>query len=122
LFCGAGHLYFLSGIAGAGDVHGGAADEGVRYPQGAGGEGRVRFFTLLSKDFLVLVLVAFVVATPLAGWAMHVWLQNYAYHIGLEWWVFVLAGAMALLIALVTVSFQAIRVAIANPVKSLRTE
>ena len=79
-------------------------------------------FNLLSRDFLVLVLVAFVVATPLAGWAMHVWLQNYAYHIGLEWWVFVLAGAMALLIALVTVSFQAIRVAIANPVKSLRTE
>jgi len=79
-------------------------------------------FSLLSKDFLVLVLVAFVVATPLAGWAMHVWLQNYAYHIGLEWWVFLLAGAMALLIALLTVSFQAIRVAIANPVKSLRTE
>ena len=79
-------------------------------------------FTLLSKDFLVLVLVAFLVAAPLGGWAMHVWLQNYAYHIGLEWWVFVLAGAMALLIALVTVSFQAIRVAIANPVKSLRTE
>ena len=79
-------------------------------------------FNLLSRDFLVLVLVAFVVATPLAGWAMHVWLQNYAYHIGLEWWVFVLAGAMALLIALLTVSFQAIRVAIANPVKSLRTE
>ena len=79
-------------------------------------------FSLLSKDFLVLVLVAFVVATPLAAWAMHVWLQNYAYHIGLEWWVFVLAGAMALLIALVTVSFQAIRVAIANPVRSLRSE
>ena len=79
-------------------------------------------FNLLSRDFLVLVLVAFVVATPLAAWAMHVWLQNYAYHIGLEWWVFVLAGAMALLIALVTVSFQAIRVAIANPVRSLRTE
>jgi hypothetical protein len=79
-------------------------------------------FNLLSRDFLVLVLVAFLVASPLAGWAMHVWLQNYAYHIGLEWWVFLLAGAMALLIALLTVSFQAIRVAIANPVKSLRTE
>jgi hypothetical protein len=79
-------------------------------------------FSLLSKDFLVLVLVAFLVASPLAAWAMHVWLQNYAYHIGLEWWVFLLAGAMALLIALLTVSFQAIRVAIANPVKSLRTE
>jgi putative ABC transport system permease protein len=79
-------------------------------------------FSLLSKDFLVLVLVAFLVASPLAAWAMHVWLQNYAYHIGLEWWVFLLAGALALLIALLTVSFQAIRVAIANPVKSLRTD
>jgi putative ABC transport system permease protein len=79
-------------------------------------------FTLLSKDFLVLVLVAFVVATPLAGWAMHKWLQNFAYQISLQWWVFVMAGAMALMIALATVSFQAIRVAVANPVKSLRTE
>jgi hypothetical protein len=79
-------------------------------------------FTLLSKDFLLLVLVAFVLATPLAAFAMHKWLQNFAYQISLQWWVFVLAGAMALLIALATVSFQAIKVAMANPVKSLRTE
>ena len=79
-------------------------------------------FTLLSKDFLILVGVAFLVATPLAWWAMHAWLQNFAYHIQLEWWVFVLAGVMALLIALLTVSFQAVKVAVANPVKSLRTE
>jgi putative ABC transport system permease protein len=79
-------------------------------------------FTLLSKDFLLLVLVAFVLATPLAGWAMHKWLQNFAYQISLQWWVFVMAGAMAVMIALATVSFQAIRVAVANPVKSLRTE
>jgi hypothetical protein len=79
-------------------------------------------FGLLSKDFLVLVLVAFLVASPLAGLAMYYWLQNFAYHIRLEWWVFLLAGVMALLIALLTVSFQAIKVAIANPVKSLRSE
>ncbi len=79
-------------------------------------------FTLLSKDFLILVGVAFLVATPLAWWAMHSWLQNFAYHIQLEWWVFVLAGVMALLIALLTVSFQAVKVAVANPVKSLRTD
>jgi hypothetical protein len=79
-------------------------------------------FTLLSTDFLVLVLVAFVLAAPLAGWAMHGWLKNYPYRIDLQWWVFVLAGAMALLIALATVSFQAIKVAVANPVRSLRSE
>ncbi len=79
-------------------------------------------FSLLSRDFLLLVLVAFVVASPLAGWAMHKWLEGFEYRIGLHWWVFLVAGAMALLIALVTVSFQAIKVAIANPVKSLRTE
>jgi putative ABC transport system permease protein len=79
-------------------------------------------FSLLSKDFLVLVLIAFLLASPLAGWAMYKWLQNFAYHIQLEWWVFVLAGVLALLIALLTVSFQAIKVAVANPIKSLRTE
>jgi putative ABC transport system permease protein len=79
-------------------------------------------FALLSKDFLILVLVAFVLASPLAGWAMHKWLQDFAYRIDLQWWVFGMAGALALLIALATVSFQAIKVALANPVKSLRTE
>ena len=79
-------------------------------------------FALLSKDFLALVLVAFLLATPLAWWAMNEWLKNFAYHIPLQWWVFVLAGALALLIALLTVSFQAFKVAVANPVKSLRTE
>ena len=66
--------------------------------------------------------MAFVLASPLAGWAMHKWLQDFAYQIDLQWWVFGMAGAMALLIALATVSFQAIKVALANPVKSLRTE
>jgi putative ABC transport system permease protein len=79
-------------------------------------------FTLLSKDFIVLVGIAFLVASPLAWWAMNEWLKNFAYHIALQWWVFLLAGLLALLIALITVSFQAIRVATANPVVSLRSE
>ena len=79
-------------------------------------------FTLLSKDFLILVLIAFLFASPLAWWGMHIWLQNFAYHIDLEWWVFLLAGTLALVIALLTVSIQALKAAVANPVKSLRSE
>jgi putative ABC transport system permease protein len=78
--------------------------------------------SLLSKDFLKLVLIANGIAFPVAWWATNKWLQEYAYHIDIEWWVFVLSGAAALLIAIVTVSYQAIRAAMGNPVKSLRTE
>ncbi len=77
---------------------------------------------LLSKDFLRLVFISAVVAFPLSWWFMHKWLQNYEYRITISWWVFVIAGVLALLIALITISFQSIRAAIANPVKSLRTE
>ncbi|MEP7373248.1 MAG: ABC transporter permease [Chitinophagaceae bacterium] len=78
--------------------------------------------TLLSKDFLKLVMVSFVIAAPVAYWAMHTWLQNFPYRITIQWWVFALAGLSAIFIALFTVSFQAIKAAIVNPVKSLRTE
>jgi putative ABC transport system permease protein len=78
--------------------------------------------TLLSRDFLKLVLIANLIAWPLAWWAIHVWLQGYAYRIPVSWWVFLLAGFAAVGIALVTVSFQAFRAAVANPVKSLRSE
>jgi putative ABC transport system permease protein len=78
--------------------------------------------SLLSKDFLKLVLIANGIAFPVAWWATNKWLQEYAYHIDIEWWVFALSGAAALLIAIVTVSYQAIRAAMGNPVKSLRTE
>jgi ABC-type antimicrobial peptide transport system permease subunit len=77
---------------------------------------------LLSKDFLRLVFISAVIAFPLSWWFMNKWLQNYAYRISINWWVFVIAGLLALLIALITISFQSIRAAIANPVKSLRTE
>ncbi|MEO6328453.1 MAG: ABC transporter permease [Ginsengibacter sp.] len=77
---------------------------------------------LLSKDFIKLVSTAVLIASPLAWWAMNKWLQAFAYKINISWWIFVLAGCIAVFIALVTVSFQAIKAAIANPVKSLRTE
>ena len=77
---------------------------------------------LISKDFLLLVVIAAVIAFPVAWYAMDHWLQDFAYRINIDWWVFVLAGIIALVIAFVTISFQAIKAARANPVKSLRTE
>lgn len=77
---------------------------------------------LLSKDFLKLVLVAIVIASPLGWWAMNKWLETFAYRIAISWWIFIVAGAIAVLIASFTISFQAIKAAVANPVKSLRTE
>jgi len=78
--------------------------------------------SLLSKDFIRLVMIAIVIATPISWWAMTKWLQGFAYRINIAWWMFALAGLLAIAIALFTVSFQAIRAALANPVKSLRTE
>ena len=78
--------------------------------------------TLLSKDFLKLVLVAILMASPLAWWTMNRWLEDFAYKITLEWWIFALAGLMAVGIALLTVSFQSVKSALMNPVKSLRSE
>lgn len=77
---------------------------------------------MLSTDFLKLVVIAIIIASPLAWWAMNTWLQDFAYRINISWWVFAVAGFAALLIAMLTVSFQAIKAAVANPVKSLRTE
>lgn len=77
---------------------------------------------LLSKDFLQLVAASCVIAFPLSWWAMHNWLQNYEYRTNISWWVFAIAGIAALLIALITVSTQAIKAALANPIKSLKTE
>ena len=77
---------------------------------------------LLSKDFLKLVLIAIVIASPIAWYAMNRWLQDFAYKIDIEWWVFALAGLLAVVIAFLTVSFQSIKAALTNPVKSLRSE
>lgn len=78
--------------------------------------------SLLSKDFLKLVIIANLIAWPLAWWAMNKWLQEFAYRITISWWVFVVAGISALLIAILTISFQAVKAALANPVVSLRSE
>ncbi len=78
--------------------------------------------TLLSKDFLKLVLIAVVIATPLAWYAMNEWLQDFAYKIDISWWVFALAGVLAVGVALLTVSFQSVKAALMNPVESLRSE
>ena len=78
--------------------------------------------TLLSKDFLMLVLISCVIAFPLAWYFMSKWLQDYEYRVSITWWMFVLPALIAVFIAVVTVSFQAIKAAVANPVKSLRTE
>jgi putative ABC transport system permease protein len=77
---------------------------------------------LLSKDFLKLVLLSILVASPVAWWFMHKWLQGFAYHIHIAWWMFVGAGLLAVVVAIITVSYHAVRAAIANPVESLRSE
>ena len=92
---------------------------GIRKVLGATVNGIV---ALLSKEFLVLVLIGFVIASPIAWWIMNKWLQNFAYRVHISWWIFAIAGALAVFIALITVSFQAIKAAMANPVESLRTE
>jgi len=77
---------------------------------------------MLSKEFLQLVAVAALIAFPVAWYGMHNWLKDFAYRINIGWWVFVVAGILAFFIAIATISFQAIRAAMANPVRSLRSE
>ena len=92
---------------------------GVRKVLGASVSGIV---AMLSKDFAKLVLIASIISFPLAWWGSNLWLQGFAYRISVSWWMFLVAGIAAILIALITVSFQAIKAAVANPVESLRTE
>jgi len=79
-------------------------------------------FTLLSSEFLLLVVIALLVASPVAWYAANKWLQNFAYHTPLQWWMFALSGGLIILIAMVTICFQAVKAALVNPVKSLRSE
>jgi putative ABC transport system permease protein len=78
--------------------------------------------SLLSKDFVGLVVVAMIIAFPVAGWFMHRWLEDFVYRIAISWWMFAVAGFAAIAITLITISFQAVKAAVANPVKSLRSE
>jgi putative ABC transport system permease protein len=92
---------------------------GIRKVLGASVSGIVQ---LLSKDFLKLVFISIIIASPIAWWAMNKWLDGFNYRVTITWWMFALAGFIAILIAMFTVRFQAIRAAIANPTKSLKTE
>ncbi|MES1161201.1 MAG: FtsX-like permease family protein, partial [Bacteroidota bacterium] len=92
---------------------------GIRKVLGASVSGIVG---LLSKDFLKLVAIAAIIAFPVAWYVMHNWLRDFAYRISIQWWVFLLAGFLASAVALITIGFQAIKAAVANPVKSLRSE
>jgi ABC-type antimicrobial peptide transport system permease subunit len=92
---------------------------GIRKVLGASAGGIV---ALLSKQYLRMVILAFVIATPLAWWGASKWLQNFAYKIELHWWFFALAGLSGVVVAFLTVGFHALKAANANPVKSLRTE
>ncbi len=78
--------------------------------------------TMLCKEFVSLICVAIVVASPVAWWVMHRWLDGFAYRLPISWWIFVLAGAMAIVLALLTVSFRAIKAALVNPARSLRAD
>jgi putative ABC transport system permease protein len=92
---------------------------GIRKMLGASVTGIVQ---LLSKQYVMLIAVAMLIATPISWWAMNKWLQDFAYRVQIQWWIFLLAGLVAIIIALITVSFQAIKAAVAKPVESLRTE
>ena len=92
---------------------------GIRKVLGASVTSLVR---LLSREFILLIVTAFVIATPIAWYLMSKWLRDFAYRININWWIFLVTGIVAIIIALLTVGFQAIKAAIANPVKSLRTE
>ena len=77
---------------------------------------------MITSDFIVLILLAFVIAAPLAWIGMHRWLENFAFRTNVSWWIFITGGAVMVLVALITLSFQTVKAALMNPVKSLRTE
>jgi len=92
---------------------------GIRKVLGASVSG---ITAMLSKDFVKLVIISIVIASPVAYWAMTKWLQDFAYRIAISWWMIAVAGLAAILIALITISFQSIKAALMNPVDSLRSE
>jgi putative ABC transport system permease protein len=82
----------------------------------------ISIMLLIAKDFLKLTLIAVIIACPFAWYFMHKWLQDFAYHIQIQWWVFLIAGGLSVLVAFITVSLQSAKAALANPVESLRSE
>lgn len=96
-----------------------AKEIGIQKVLGASVSGIV---ALLSKDFIKPVLIALAIASPIAWWVMNQWLEDFSYHIDIEWWMFAVAGLAAVVIALLTVSWQATRAVLANPIDSLKDE
>jgi putative ABC transport system permease protein len=92
---------------------------GIRKVLGASVSG---ITAMLSKDFVKLVIISIIVASPVAWWAMTKWLQDFAYRISISWWMVAVAGLSAIVVALLTISFQSIKAALTSPVKTLRTE
>ncbi|HEX4850963.1 MAG TPA: FtsX-like permease family protein, partial [Puia sp.] len=92
---------------------------GIRKVLGASSANIVYLF---SKEFILLITIAFAIATPISWYYMHRWLQDYVYRVNISWWIFAAGGLAAIIIALGTISFQAIKTAVANPVKSLRAQ
>jgi putative ABC transport system permease protein len=88
----------------------------------ANGAKAIEIFFLLSREYIIWVSISIIIACPIAWYVMHKWLQNFAYRINISWWVFALAGVVALIIALLTVSWQSYRAASKNPVEALRYE
>jgi len=86
------------------------------------GASSISITSMLSKEFVKLIIIAALISFPITWYAMNKWLQDFAYRITIQWWVFLLSGILAVAIALITISFQAIKAALANPVKSLRSE
>ncbi len=82
----------------------------------------LRLWSLLSREFVVLVVLSLLIAMPLGYYFMHSWLQHYSYRVGMPWWIFAGAGIAAIVVTLATVSYQGIKAAMMNPVKSLRSE
>ena len=82
----------------------------------------VSIVELLSKDFIKLILIGLIIATPLSWFGMNKWLENYAFRVEIEWWMFAIAALIAILIALMTISFQSIRAALANPINALNQD
>jgi len=86
------------------------------------GAGAVSLFGLLTSDFLILIGIAFVIAVPAGWWVMHEWIKNFIFHTDIPWWLFALAGVLAVGIAMATIAVQTIRAVLVNPVVSLRAE
>jgi putative ABC transport system permease protein len=86
------------------------------------GASLMEILRLISGDFIKLVLIASVISFPLSWWAMHAWLQDFAYRVAISWWVFLLSGLLSVVIAVITISFQVVKAAVANPVITLKAE